>query len=73
MILVSQTNTKSIALGKLIIPESCSLCGIAQAHDKSCLRNKETNKIICKTCIKGLCLINLRAVVKDVDQLDIKF
>lgn len=73
MILVSQTNTKSIALGKLIIPESCSLCGIAQEHDKSCLRNKETNKIICKSCIRGLSLINLRAVIKDPNQLDIKF
>lgn len=73
MILVSQTNTKTIALGKLIIQESCSLCGIAQEHDKSCLRNKETNKIICKNCIKGLSLINLRAVIKDPNQLDIKF
>lgn len=73
MILVSQTNTKSIALGKLIIPESCSLCGIAQEHDKSCLRNKETGRIICKNCIRGLSLINLRAVIKDPNQLDIKF
>lgn len=73
MILVSQTNTKSLAHGKLIIKESCSLCGELQSHEQSCLRNKETNKIICKSCIRGLSLINLRAVIKDPNQLDIKF
>lgn len=73
MILVSQTNTKSLAHGKLIIRETCSLCQELQSHDHPCLRNKETGKIICKSCIRGMSLINLREVIGNVNQLDIKF
>jgi hypothetical protein len=72
-ILISLTKSESLAMGRMTINESCGLCKRTQKNDEVCIRHHESNKIICKSCVKAMLSINLHSIAKDPNQIDLCF
>lgn len=70
---ISVTDTKIMAMGRLIIPEKCALCTRVQKSEESCIRNEKTGRIICKSCIKAMSYIDLRTITTNPDQCELNF